>query len=92
MFRAGMSDRADLHFAEFHHAAAVLQRKRAFGELGIAHINGLHAVQHDRQLRTLRGDVVGAPLAANLDRHHGDRKSTRLNSSHTDISRMPSSA
>ena len=23
---------------------------------------------------------------------HGDRKSTRLNSSHTDISRMPSSA
>ena len=30
---------------------------------------------------------IGAPITRN-----GDRKSTRLNSSHTDISRMPSSA
>ena len=30
-------------------------------------------------------DTIGIPLT-------GDRKSTRLNSSHTDISRMPSSA
>ena len=29
---------------------------------------------------------------AMIDRHDQDRKSTRLNSSHTDISRMPSSA
>ena len=27
-----------------------------------------------------------------LEKHYGDRKSTRLNSSHTDSSRMPSSA
>ena len=31
-------------------------------------------------------------MAATAVERHGDRKSTRLNSSHTDISRMPSSA
>ena len=36
-----------------------------------------------------RGMIAG--VAPN-DAHHVDRKSTRLNSSHTDISRMPSSA
>ena len=33
----------------------------------------------------------GKPVAATFE-PEGDRKSTRLNSSHTDISRMPSSA
>ena len=48
-------------------------------------------------------DIVGRPFAAKLGQLSGqqiiidnragaDRKSTRLNSSHTDISRMPSSA
>ena len=42
-----------------------------------------------------RGPVkrVSEILAANqMGKVHVDRKSTRLNSSHTDISRMPSSA
>ena len=41
------------------------------------------------QLERLGVDVIeaGFPVAS-----RGDRKSTRLNSSHTDISRMPSSA
>ena len=39
-----------------------------------------------RLVATLRADYYDRPLA------HPDRKSTRLNSSHTDISRMPSSA
>ena len=41
----------------------------------------------DEALTTLRRD----PISATID-VHVDRKSTRLNSSHTDISRMPSSA
>ncbi len=36
--------------------------------------------------------VVSTDNAASLAAHRRDRKSTRLNSSHTDISRMPSSA
>ena len=43
-----------------------------------------------------RFDTLGEPVRELLQkivfRHHRDRKSTRLNSSHTDISRMPSSA
>ena len=39
----------------------------------------------------LRDDLVGGAIAFRAARG-GDRKSTRLNSSHTDISRMPSSA
>ena len=36
--------------------------------------------------------IVGYDWGARLALAYGDRKSTRLNSSHTDISRMPSSA
>ena len=36
--------------------------------------------------------AAGATIAPDADTTWGDRKSTRLNSSHTDISRMPSSA
>ena len=39
-----------------------------------------------RDVAQCQNDVQRAELT------HGDRKSTRLNSSHTDISRMPSSA
>ena len=40
--------------------------------------------------KTLQGKLKGRPKAAVTKER--DRKSTRLNSSHTDISRMPSSA
>ena len=39
-----------------------------------------------------QGEVFKAAYEPVLPRFSGDRKSTRLNSSHTDISRMPSSA
>ena len=47
-----------------------------------------------RQMRTVSPGQVDDRLAAIRDMHWDqlDRKSTRLNSSHTDISRMPSSA
>ena len=50
--------------------------------------DGLVVSRLDRLGRTVAG------LASIIDhaREFGDRKSTRLNSSHTDISRMPSSA
>ena len=37
-------------------------------------------------------DAVDAPIIADADTGYGDRKSTRLNSSHEFVSRMPSSA
>ena len=37
-------------------------------------------------------DIAGLDPQADLGAPGADRKSTRLNSSHTDISRMPSSA
>ena len=37
-------------------------------------------------------EASGAPILAEVISYGQDRKSTRLNSSHTDISRMPSSA
>src|SRR2546429_5002010 len=58
-------------------------------------VDGLDSVQHDCQLRALGGDLVGVPLAAgfrhgrdlgHVDDRSGDRKSTRLNSSHGYIS------
>ena len=44
------------------------------------------------EMKTGEGKTLVGPLAAALNGLTGDRKSTRLNSSHTDISRMPSSA
>ena len=46
----------------------------------------------DRRYNTALGDMSDATLSALAAALDGDRKSTRLNSSHTDISRMPSSA
>ena len=43
--------------------------------------------------KVIRTDsATGIFMEKNANYQHGDRKSTRLNSSHTDISRMPSSA
>ena len=55
---------------------------------------------HDRRLATLSlgalgvvfGDIGTSPLYAFKEAFGGDRKSTRLNSSHIPLSRMPSSA
>ena len=49
--------------------------------------------EHRDFLEGIRQVVAGrvAPRAADIDRT-GDRKSTRLNSSHIAVSRMPSSA
>ena len=44
---------------------------------------------YGRVLLKLSGEVFGGDKGIGVD---PDRKSTRLNSSHTDISRMPSSA
>ena len=59
-------------------------------------LEGTVAAAVERALREQDGDVlVFLPGAAEIRRTHAlltDRKSTRLNSSHTDISRMPSSA
>ena len=55
----------------------------------------LQFCQHIRVVRApLRNKLLHRPHRAATDRfgHVLDRKSTRLNSSHTDISRMPSSA
>ena len=38
------------------------------------------------------GGLAGGTAGALIGRESGDRKSTRLNSSHEDLSRMPSSA
>ena len=56
-------------------------------------------VQQDKRTATFNGNVnaTQGTMVMRADRlvvtyTQGDRKSTRLNSSHTDISRMPSSA
>ena len=46
----------------------------------------------DAVLTQVRETVGRGPLRSEGVREQQDRKSTRLNSSHTDISRMPSSA
>ena len=48
------------------------------------------------KIGVIKGDGIGPEIVTEamkvLDNSDLDRKSTRLNSSHTDISRMPSSA
>ena len=45
-----------------------------------------------KRLAYIEGHLQGVRKMLEEDRYCVDRKSTRLNSSHTDISRMPSSA
>ena len=49
-------------------------------------------VQVTTQLPGASPDVIASLITAPLERQLGDRKSTRLNSSHRSLSRMPSSA
>ena len=64
---------------------------------GIAYSRGRRdgqALSRDEMLREV-ANIVGAvnvPVNADIEAGYGDRKSTRLNSSHPSISRMPSSA
>ena len=59
---------------------SVIERERSLGYGGKC----VEAIPH------VRDEIMRRIRAAAM--HNGDRKSTRLNSSHTDISRMPSSA
>src|SRR5215831_8516404 len=65
--------RLDLDLAELHHARAVLERDRAARVLAVLNVHGLHPVQHDGEVRTLRGDLVGIPPAPRLEHGHGFR-------------------
>src|SRR3546814_17873523 len=55
-------------------AAAVLERDRPFLELAVTGIDRDDPIEHDRQLRALRRDLVGVPLSARLRPRipHGD--------------------
>ena len=52
----------------------------------------LNAIQEGTINNLIERVEINKELERALDNAGGDRKSTRLNSSHTDISRMPSSA
>ena len=60
-------------------------------EIEQAHINGM-SVQQIVDVFTARGSRLTEATFRKYVQLGLDRKSTRLNSSHTDISRMPSSA
>ena len=74
-------------------AETVAQAKDA-AEAVVVDIEALPAVTDARAAAQPGAPLVFDDVPGNLclDFHAGDRKSTRLNSSHTDISRMPSSA
>ena len=53
-----------MHLAELDHAGTVLKRERSPGiVLAVLDISGLLAVEHDDEMRALRGDLVGIPFA-----------------------------
>src|SRR6478735_255472 len=62
------SKRLDLDLAEFGSPARPLEGNGPARELGVARVDGLHAVQDERDLRAHRRDLVHAPLAADLRR------------------------
>src|SRR3546814_8620016 len=89
-----------------HWAVDLVRDQRHRAGTGVAdddHVGG-HGVQRhggvDQRLALLHAggggghvdDVRAQPLARNLEGEAGDRKTTRLNSSHSYASRMPSSA
>src|SRR3546814_9720458 len=87
-----LDDAADvLAFAHVAVAVVDLVERVAVGDQ-LVELQGALAV-HGEEVRDL-GPRVGRPEDRALDLlvHHGDRKSTRLNSSHYCASRMPSSA
>src|SRR3569832_2079567 len=61
----------DLYFSEFHHARSILQGDRTTGVFRILCFNRLLAIEHDDEMRAVRGDFIGVPLARGL-RHRID--------------------
>ena len=94
-------DAADLTLAaEYHEALRALTDRGRYGiRLGLGRIRALLREIGDPQLE-FRGALIAGTngkgsvlaLASSALRAGGDRKSTRLNSSHIQKSRMPSSA
>ena len=73
-------------------AFTLLQHERAGAQqLAAAITDALAHLRHCEQCYTLSDDAV-CSTCANPRRQREDRKSTRLNSSHLKLSRMPSSA
>src|SRR3981189_798308 len=58
--------RLDLHLAPLQHARAVLQPEWAVRQPSVLHVGGLLPVQDDDEVRALRRDLEGVPLAAGL--------------------------
>ena len=93
--KAGDSERT-LALRLDHQMALLGADRPAFDTIVASGPNGAipHHVPTDRPLA--RGDLVTMDFGALYDGYHADmtrdRKSTRLNSSHSEISRMPSSA
>src|SRR6187200_2664495 len=56
----------DLDLAEFHRADAELQGDVPFIEQAVANVDGLLAVERDRQMAAIGAALLGAPLAAGL--------------------------
>ena len=63
----------------------------AVGQDGIIMVDSQFAPLHDK-IKAAVAKISDKPIKYVVNTHFQDRKSTRLNSSHTDISRMPSSA
>ena len=78
---------AGVHFGHQTRRWNPKMAKYIFTERNGIHVIDLHSLSHtsEREMKSPKEDIRSAPLAL-------DRKSTRLNSSHVALSRMPSSA
>ena len=75
-----------------HKMPTGLPVKKIILEVKIEDVNDGHRQIQQRVYQKIVADKQGRVVTKVVDLMLGDRKSTRLNSSHTDISRMPSSA
>ena len=75
-------------------ALDVLQEAASYGVAEVATASTFHIAEIYNQFATelMASERPSGLSAEELEQYDLDRKSTRLNSSHTDISRMPSSA
>ena len=82
----------EIYTLSLHDALPILQSGVGKGVIGdVRRVGGMCALElvTDGDASKPNGEMAGKIL---LEARQRDRKSTRLNSSHTDISRMPSSA
>src|SRR5262249_1880230 len=61
------SERLDCDLAELHHARTPLQRKVTFLEESVVHVGSLGAVERERELPLIGGDLDRVPLAGGLE-------------------------